>query len=61
MKVRLAALIVILAVFGSIQAPANAADKPVVESFTASQIDIDLNNTDSKINFEVVVSHAAVI
>jgi hypothetical protein len=59
MKVRLAALIVILSVFGSIQAPANAADKPVVESFTASQIDIDLNNTDSKINFEVVVSHAA--
>jgi len=59
MKVRLAALIVILAVFGLIQAPANAVDKPVVESFTASQTDIDLNNTDSKINFEVVVSHAA--
>jgi len=59
MKVRLAALIAILAVFGSIQAPANAVDKPVVESFIASQTDVDLNNTDSKINFEVVVSHAA--
>jgi len=59
MKVRLATLIVILTVVGSIQTPASAVDKPVVESFTASQTDIDLNNTDSKINFEVVVSHAA--
>jgi len=59
MKVRLAALIVILTVFGSIQTPASAVDKPVVESFTASQTDFDLNNIDSKINFEVIVSHAA--
>lgn len=59
MKVRLATLIVILTVVGSIQTPASAVDKPVVESFTASQTDIDLNNTDTKINFEVVVSHAA--
>ena len=59
MKVRLAALIVILTVVGPIQTPASAVDKPVVESFTASQTDIDLNNTDTKITFEVVVSHAA--
>jgi hypothetical protein len=51
--------VVALTAFGSIQAPARAVDKPVVESFTASQIDIDLNSKDLKIDFEVVVSHAA--
>jgi len=59
MKVRFALFATVLTVFGSIPTPASAFDKPVVESFTASQIDIDLNNKDLKIDFEVVVSHAA--
>jgi len=59
MNIRLVSLVVALTAFGSIQAPARAVDKPVVESFTASQIDIDLTSKDLKIDFEVVVSHAA--
>ena len=41
-----------------IQTPASAVDKPVVESFIASQTDIDLSNKDLKIDFDVVVSHS---
>ena len=59
MNIRLVSILVALTAFGSIQAPARAVDKPVVESFTASQIDIDLTSKDLKIDFEVVVSHAA--
>jgi len=59
MKVRLALFAAVLTVFGTIPTTARAFDKPVVESFTASKIDIDLNNKDLKIDFEVVVSHAA--
>ena len=59
MKVRLASLVVILALLGLIQTPAGAVDKPVVESFTPSQTEIDLNAKDLKIDFEIVVSHAA--
>lgn len=59
MKVRLASLVVAVNLLGLIQTPAGAADKPVVESFTASQTDIDLNNKNLKIDFEVIVSHAA--
>jgi len=42
-----------------IKTPAVAVDKPLIESFSASQIDIDLNNKDLKITFEVIVSHVA--
>jgi hypothetical protein len=59
MKVRLASLVLVLAAFGSIQAPARAVDKPVIESFTASQVDLDLNNKNLKVDFEVIVSHDA--
>ena len=59
MKFRLVLLTAILAMSTLIQIPANAVDKPVIESFSASQIEIDLNGKDLKINFEVIVSHAA--
>ena len=59
MKFRLVVLTAILAMSALIQVPANAVDKPVIESFSASQIDIDLNSKDLKINFEVIVSHVA--
>ena len=59
MKFRLVLLTAILAISTLIQIPANAVDKPVIESFSASQIEIDLNGKDLKINFEVIVSHAA--
>ena len=59
MKFRLVMLTAILALSALIQVPANAVDKPVIESFSASQIDIDLNSKDLKINFEAIVSHVA--
>jgi hypothetical protein len=59
MKVRLVSLVAILTLLGFIQTPATAVDKPEVESFIASQIDIDLSDKNLKIDFEVVVSHAA--
>ena len=59
MKFRLVLLTAILAISALIQVPANAVDKPVIESFSASQIDIDLNSKDLKINFEAIVSHVA--
>ena len=59
MKRRVASLFVVLILLGFIQSPASAVDKPVIESFTASQTEIDLSNKDLKIDFEVVVSHAA--
>jgi hypothetical protein len=58
-KVRLALLVVVITLFGLMQTPAGAVDKPVVESFTASQSDIDLSNKNLKVDFEVVASHAA--
>lgn len=59
MKFRLIVLTAILAMSALIQVPANAVDKLVIESFSASQIDIDLNSKDLRINFEVIVSHVA--
>lgn len=59
MKFRLAVLTAMLAMSALTQTPANAVDKPVIESFSASQSDIDLNNKDLKINFDVTVSHVA--
>jgi hypothetical protein len=59
MKVRLVSLLVVLNLFGLIQTSAVAVDKPEIESFTASQVDIDLSNKNLKIDFEVVVSHTA--
>ena len=59
MKFRLVPLTAILAISALIQAPASAVDKPVIESFSASQTDIDLNSKDLKIDFEVIVSHIA--
>ena len=35
----------------------NAVDQPIVEKFTASQTDIDLNNPDLKIDFEAIFTH----
>ena len=59
MKFRLILLTALLAISALIQAPASAVDKPVIESFSASQTDIDLNSKDLKIDFEVIVSHIA--
>ena len=59
MNYRLAALVSIIAMSALIKTPAVAVDKPSIESFSASQIDIDLNNKDLKITFEVIVSHVA--
>ena len=36
---------------------ANAGDQPTAEVFTASQVDVDLNNPDLKINFEIIFTH----
>ena len=34
-----------------------AGDQPTTEVFTASQVDVDLNNPDLKINFEIIFTH----
>jgi len=36
---------------------ASAGDQPTTEVFTASQVDVDLNNPDLKINFEIIFTH----
>jgi hypothetical protein len=37
---------------------ASAGDQPTTEVFTASQVDVDLNNPDLKINFEIIFTHS---
>ena len=58
MKSKVAWIVSSLLLLGYLSAPnSNAVEKPVVESFLASQTDLDLVSPDLNINFEVVVSH----
>lgn len=59
MRSKLVIILAIVLALISLETPAHAVDKPKVESFTASQTDIDINNKDLKIDFEVIVSHVA--
>ena len=34
-----------------------AGDQPTTQEFTASQVDVDLNNPDLKVNFEIIFTH----
>ena len=50
--------VTVLLMAGVVIAPANAAtENPVVNSFTFSPQEIDLQGTDTKVTFELVVSH----
>ena len=58
MKSKVACIVSSLLFLAYMSAPnSNAVEKPVVESFLASQTDLDLVSPDLNINFEVVVSH----
>ena len=58
MKSKVACIVSSLLLLGYLSAPnSSAVEKPVVESFLASQTDLDLISPDLNINFEVVVSH----
>ena len=58
MKNKVASIVISLLLLGYLSAPnSNAVEKPVVESFIASQTDLDLVSPDLNINFEVVISH----
>jgi hypothetical protein len=58
MKNKVARIVSSLLLLGYLSAPNSyAVEKPVVESFLASQTDLDLVSPDLNINFEVVVSH----
>lgn len=58
MKSKVAVIVSSLLLLGCMSAPNSyAIEKPVVESFLASQTDLDLISPDLNINFEVVVSH----
>jgi hypothetical protein len=52
-------LVAVLLMAGVVVAPANAAEKPVVDSFTFSPQEIDLTGASTTVNFEFVVSHPA--
>jgi len=52
--------VAVLLMAGVVVAPsANAAEKPVIESFTFSPTEIELTNPDTPIAFEIVASHAS--
>ena len=58
MRSKVASIVSSLLLLGYLSTPNTfAVEKPVVESFLASQTDLDLVSTDLNINFEVVVSH----
>ena len=58
MKSKVACIVSSLLLLGCLSDPNSyAVEKPVVESFLASQTDLDLVSPDLNINFEVVVSH----
>jgi hypothetical protein len=49
--------VAVLLMAGVVVPAANANEKPVVESFTFSPLEIDLSGTSTAVNFELVVSH----
>jgi hypothetical protein len=49
--------VAVLLMGGVFVAPAHANEKPTVESFTFSPQEIDVTNSDTTVNFELVVSH----
>ena len=51
--------VAVLLMAGVFIAPANAAEKPVVDSFSFSPQEIDLTGASTTVNFEFVVSHPA--
>ena len=58
MRSKVASIVSSLLLLGYLSTPNSyAVEKPVVESFLASQTDLDLVSPDLNINFEVVVSH----
>ena len=58
MKSKVACIVSSFLLLGYLSAPNSfAVEKPTVESFLASQTDLDLISPDLNINFEVVVSH----
>ena len=56
MKIKSLFVAVLLAA-GVVIAPAHAAERPVVESFTFTPQEIDLQNQSTEIKFEMVISH----
>lgn len=55
---KLKTLVIALAlVAGLSAAPAQATEKPVIESFTYTPKEVDSKNTTTKVNFELVASH----
>jgi hypothetical protein len=57
MKIKSLFVAVLLMAGVVVAPPAQAAEKPVVESFTFSPQDIDLSGTNSTVTFELIVSH----
>ena len=58
MRSKVASIVSSLLLLGYLSTPNTfAVEKPVVESFIASQTDLDLVSPDLNINFEVVISH----
>jgi hypothetical protein len=51
--------VAVLLMAGVVVAPANANEKPAVESFTFSPQEIDLSGSSTTINFQLVISHPA--
>jgi hypothetical protein len=57
-KMKIKSLFVaVLLMAGVVVAPAQAAEKPTVESFTVTPQDIDLSGSSTTVTFELVVSH----
>ena len=58
MKSKVASTVSSLLLLGYLSTPNSyAVEKPIVESFLASQTDLDLVSPDVNINFEVMISH----
>jgi hypothetical protein len=51
--------VAVLLMAGVLVAPANAAEKPTVESFKLSPLEIDLLDANTNVTFELIVSHPA--
>lgn len=49
--------VAVLLMGGIVVAPANAAERPVIESFNFTPQEIDLQNPSTEIKFELVISH----
>jgi hypothetical protein len=55
---KLKTLVIALALVAGLgAAPAQATEKPVIESFTYTPKEVDSKNTTTKVNFELVASH----